>query len=212
MDSYDRTPSGGIILPKSWRSHPAAGLFRRAGQPPGYSGKLLLGHSSEAGAAGVSWCALFHCENDHLEAYDLFVHRKSFPRVTVHLGRGAVPLVPEDKSVGEPGRAAIGRRCGVSAFHRGNEPAQYFFRRYISPGRLRHGLVCPVAEAALPGAGVLRENLYVKGACYRAMDEAMPPEAWNSLHGKHKITCQYRYGSCSATGEVGIFRASFPLG
>ena len=135
--------------------------------------------------------ALFHCEKYHLEAYDLFVHRKSFSKVVTVHPAGELSFVPEDKSVMSRGEAAD-REKDAAFLHFIEEMfrSNIFSTVYLTGDGFDTDWYAQSLKLLCRGRRVFSgKNLYVKGACYRAMDEANAARGMEFLFmGKHKIT------------------------
>ena len=136
--------------------------------------------------------ALFRCENDRMEAYELFIHRKSFPKVVTVKKVGELIFAPQDKSY----LGYAGGSYDKEKDQKFNRFAEEMFRTKLFsavfltgdgfdtswyPGTLK--FLCR-GRRVFSG-----KNLFVKGACYRAMDESQPNKGMEFLYmGKHKIT------------------------
>lgn len=136
--------------------------------------------------------ALFHCEKNKLEAYELFIHKKSFPKVVTVNKAGELTFLPEEKSyLGSAGGMYDKEKdLKFCRFAEDILRTKIFSAVFLTGD----GFDTPWYPSALKqlcrGRRVFSgKNLYVKGACYRAMDEANPNRSMEFLYmGKHKIT------------------------
>ena len=136
--------------------------------------------------------ALFHCEKNHLDAYELLIHKKSFPKVVTVRKTGELSFLPEDKSY--LGRADDGgdreRDMKFCRFIEDMFRTKIFSSVYLTGDGFDTSWFPLSLKQLCRGRRVFSgKNLYVKGACYRAIDEANPKQGMEFLYmGKHKIT------------------------
>jgi len=136
--------------------------------------------------------ALFHCEKNTLEAYELLIHRKSFPKVVTVKKTGGLVFVPEDKSyLGSAGGSydkEKDQKFGM--FIEEMFRTKIFSTVFLTGDGFDTSWYPASLKRLCRGRRVFSgKNLYVKGACYRAMDEAAQSRGMEFLYmGKHKIT------------------------
>ncbi len=136
--------------------------------------------------------ALFHCEKNILQAYELFIHKKSFPKVVTVKKTGELTFAPEDKSyLGYAGGAYdADKDQKFSQFIADMFRSKIFSAVFLTGEGFDTSWFSSSLKQLCRGRRVFSgKNLYVKGACYRAMDDANPGRGMEFLYmGKHKIT------------------------
>ncbi len=136
--------------------------------------------------------ALFRCEKNLMKCYELVIHKKSFPKVVTVTKTGEIAFLPEDKTY-------LGYAGGSYAKEKDQKFAQFaqnmlrtkiYSSIYLTGDGFDEPWFPETLKFLCRGRRVFSgRNLFVKGACYRSMEELELGLGTEFLYmGQHKIT------------------------
>ena len=136
--------------------------------------------------------ALFLYEKNLMSCYELSIHRKSFPKVVTVSKTGEMAFLPEDKTyLGYAGGSyAREKDQKFSQFAQEMLRTKLYSSIYLTGDGFEEPWFPETLKLLCRGRRVFSgRNLFVKGACYRSMEELESGQGTEFLYmGQHKIT------------------------